>query len=134
MAHHPHPGIGAGIIGKHEAPVLKIARRIALSHHEKWDGSGYPRGLKGEEIPLVARITALCDTFDVLTSERPHKPAWPVDNAVTYIRDQAGKHFDPRLAALFLDILPSIVKLRQEYPEKPAMLFDLRAKVSETLV
>lgn len=129
-----HPGIGAAIIGKHEAPVLKIARRIALSHHEKWDGSGYPRGLAGEDIPLVARITALCDSFDVLTSERPHKPAWPVDHAIQYLRDQAGKHFDPRLTQVFLNQLPAIAKIRQDYPEKPAMLFDLKAKVSETLV
>jgi putative two-component system response regulator len=129
-----HPGIGAAIIGKHEAPVLKIARRIALSHHEKWDGSGYPRGLAGEDIPLVARITALCDSFDVLTSERPHKPAWPVDHAIQYLRDQAGKHFDPRLTQVFLNQLPAIAKVRQDYPEKPAMLFDLKAKVSETLV
>ncbi|MES2884595.1 MAG: HD domain-containing phosphohydrolase [Pseudomonadota bacterium] len=129
-----HPGIGAGIIGKHDAPILKIARRIALTHHEKWDGTGYPRGLKGEEIPLVGRIVALADVFDALTSERPFKPAWPVDNAVTYIREQTGRHFDPRLAGLFLELMPEILKIRVEHPEKPSMLFDVRSRMSETLI
>lgn len=129
-----HPGIGAGIIGKHDAPILKIARRIALTHHEKWDGTGYPRGLKGEEIPLVGRLVALADVFDALTSERPFKPAWPVENAVAYLREQSGKHFDPRLASLFLELMPEVLKIRAEYPEKPSMLFDVRSRMSETLV
>ncbi len=129
-----HPGIGAGIIGKHDAPILKVARRIALTHHEKWDGTGYPRGLKGEEIPLVGRIVALADVFDALTSERPFKPSWPIDNAVAYIREQTGRHFDPRLASLFLELLPEILKIRTEYPEKPSMLFDVRSRMSETLI
>ncbi len=129
-----HPGIGAGIIGKHDAPVLKISRRIALTHHEKWDGSGYPRGLKGEEIPLVGRIVALADVFDALTSERPFKPAWPVENAVAYIREQAGKHFDPRLAELFLELMPEILKIRAENPERPSVQFDARSRMSETLI
>lgn len=129
-----HPGIGAGIIGKHDAPVLKIARRIALTHHEKWDGSGYPRGLKGEEIPIVGRIVALADVFDALTSERPYKPAWPAENAVAYLREQSGKHFDPRLTSLFLDLLPAVAKIRIEYPDRPAVMFDMRARMSETLV
>ena len=129
-----HPGIGAGIIGKHDAPLLKIARRIALTHHEKWDGTGYPRGLKGEEIPLVGRIVALADVFDALTSERPFKPAWPMDNAIAYVREQGGKHFDPRLTSLFLELLPDVMRIRADYPEKPSMLFDVRSRVSETLV
>lgn len=129
-----HPGIGAGIIGKHDAPILKIARRIALTHHEKWDGTGYPRGLKGEEIPMVGRIVALADVFDALTSERPFKPAWPVENAIAYIREQTGRHFDPRLAGLFLELMPEILKIRAEHPEKPSMLFDLRSRMSETLI
>lgn len=126
-----HPGIGAGIIGKHENPVLKTARLIALTHHEKWDGSGYPRGIRGEQIPLAGRIAALCDTFDVLTSARLHKAAWPVDNAVTYLRDQAGRHYDPMLVQIFLNILPEIVKVRQEFPEKPSTLLDVRAQIVE---
>lgn len=129
-----HPGIGAGIIGKHDAPILKIARRIALTHHEKWDGTGYPRGLKGEEIPLVGRIVALADVFDALTSERPFKPAWPIENAIAYIREQTGKHFDPRLASLLLELMPEVLKIRAEYPEKPSMLFDVRSRMSETLI
>ena len=128
-----HPGIGAGIIGKHEAPVLKLARRVALTHHEKWDGSGYPRSLKGEEIPLVGRIVALADVFDALTSERPFKPAWPIENAIAYVREQAGKHFDPRLAGLFLELMPEIMKIRSEYSEKPTIAFDVRSRMSETL-
>lgn len=126
-----HPGIGASIIGKHDDPVLKVARQIALTHHEKWDGSGYPRGLRGEQIPMAGRIAALCDTFDVLTSSRPHKTAWPVDNAVTYLRDQAGRHYDPMLVQIFLNVLPEIVKLRQQFPEKPSTLLDSRAEVTD---
>lgn len=129
-----HPGIGAGIIGKHEAPVLKIARRIALTHHEKWDGSGYPLGLRGDDIPLVGRIVAVADVFDALTSERPFKPAWPIANATNYIRDQSGKHFDPSLASLFLELLPDVMKIRADFPEKPSILVDARPRMSETVI
>mgnify|MGYP003376786434 CR=1 FL=1 len=74
---------------------------IPYCHHEKWDGSGYPRGLKGEEIPLTARIFAITDVWDALTSDRPYRPAWDQETALEYIRGQSGKHFDPHIVELF---------------------------------
>ena len=113
-----HPAIGAGIIGKHEDPMLETARIVALTHHEKWDGTGYPRQLKGEAIPLVGRIVAIADVFDALTSERPYKKAWPVKDAADYIAAQSGLHFDPRLASAFLGILPSVLEVRDRYSDQ----------------
>ncbi|SDS38793.1 HD domain-containing phosphohydrolase [Pseudomonas oryzae] len=81
-------------------PLLKLAAEIARYHHERWDGSGYPQGLKGEEIPLSARIVALCDVYDALRAERPFKPAWSAKEAQLYIREQSGRHFDPELVGL----------------------------------
>jgi putative two-component system response regulator len=106
-----HTLIGAEIIGQHDAPLLQMARTVALTHHEKWDGSGYPHALAGEAIPLEGRLTALADVYDALTSERPYKKAWPQEEAFAFIRDQAGRHFDPRLVALFLELHPEIVAI-----------------------
>jgi two-component system response regulator RpfG len=75
---------------------------IALGHHEKFDGSGYPNGLHGEDIPLVARIVAVADVFDALVSERPYKRAWPVEEAIDHMKNQRGRHFDPRTVDAFL--------------------------------
>jgi len=86
---------------------LRPALDIPYAHHEKWDGSGYPRGLKGEQIPLAARIFALADVYDALTSERPYRPAWTKAKALQYIKEQAGKHFDPALAPIFIQIITS---------------------------
>jgi putative nucleotidyltransferase with HDIG domain len=83
-------------------PFLKSALDIPYCHHEKWDGSGYPQGLIGEQIPLAARIFAIVDVWDALNSDRPYRPAWPKDKAVRYIRSQAGTHFDPRIVDVFL--------------------------------
>ncbi|MDW8327628.1 MAG: GAF domain-containing protein [Anaerolineales bacterium] len=83
---------------------LRPALDIPYCHHEKWDGTGYPRGLKGEEIPLAARIFAVADVWDALTSDRPYRPAWPKEQALAYIREQAGKHFDPQVVEIFLRI------------------------------
>lgn len=112
-----HPAIGAGIIGRHNNELLEMARVIALTHHEKWDGSGYPRGLSGETIPLVGRVVALADCFDALTHVRPYKPAWPIAEAVEYLRQEAGRHFDPDLVPKFLDLLPQIEEVRHQYSE-----------------
>lgn len=112
-----HAEIGAEIIGEHEALVLQMARRVALHHHEKWDGSGYPQGLAGAAIPLEARIVALCDVFDALTSARPYKAAWPVEKATALLQAEAGKHFDPELVTLFLELLPSVLALRERWPD-----------------
>jgi putative two-component system response regulator len=84
---------------------LHPALEIPLTHHEKWDGTGYPRGLKGEEIPIVARLFAVVDVWDALTSDRPYRPAWSQEEALTYIREQSGKHFDPQVVDLFFKVV-----------------------------
>lgn len=84
---------------------LRPALEIPLTHHEKWDGSGYPRGLKGEEIPIVARLFAVVDVWDALTSDRPYRPAWSLEQALAYIREQSGKHFDPQVVDLFFKVV-----------------------------
>lgn len=110
-----HCQMGAEIIGENQSELLNMARTIALSHHEKWDGSGYPNGLAGDDIPQSARIVAIADVFDALTSERPYKAAWPVNKAIEFIHDQAGKHFDPSLIPYFKKVLPSIVECQEKY-------------------
>ena len=115
-----HAEIGAEIIGEDGSDLLNMARDVALYHHEKWDGSGYPRGLKGENIPIAARIVALADVFDALTSERPYKKAWPVKQATDLIREQSGQHFDPQLVQAFFDCLPAILTVRERWQEQPA--------------
>ena len=112
-----HAQIGADILSGDDSELLSMARDIALTHHEKWDGSGYPNGLSGEAIPLVGRITALADVFDALTSERPYKKAWSVEDAVNLIREQSGKHFDPTLVKLFVQALPEILEIKEKYAE-----------------
>ncbi len=111
-----HPLIGAEIIGSDESEILAMARAIALSHHEKWDGSGYPQGLRGEQIPLAARIVAIADVFDALTSRRAYKEAWPVERALGFIGDEAGRHFDPALAQIFRAIAPRLAQVRERWP------------------
>jgi putative two-component system response regulator len=91
-------------------PYLLPAIDIPYCHHEKWDGSGYPRGLKGEQIPLAARLFAVVDVWDALTSDRPYRKAWSREAALNYIREQAGKHFDPQAVQLFLDLISHVGK------------------------
>jgi response regulator RpfG family c-di-GMP phosphodiesterase len=112
-----HAQIGADIIGNHKSPVLKLAREIALSHHEKWDGSGYPRGLTGEDIPLEARIVAICDVFDALTSKRPYKEAWSIEKAISFMKEQSGQHFDPKLIELFIEGIPKVQAIMDEFSD-----------------
>lgn len=112
-----HAAIGAEIIGQHETGLLRLAAEIALFHHEKWDGSGYPQGLAGEQIPLSARIVALADVFDALTSVRPYKKAWTVDAAVALIEQENGRHFDPALVALLPQCLPEMLTIRERWPD-----------------
>lgn len=113
-----HAQIGADIIGEHPSGLLCMAREIALNHHEKWDGSGYPRGISGAEIPVEARIIAIADVFDALTSERPYKKAWPVEEAMQLLREQSGRHFDPELVELFLGQLPAILEIKERWAER----------------
>ena len=117
-----HAQIGANILAEDDSELLCMAREIALTHHEKWDGSGYPNGLVGETIPLVGRVTALADVFDALTSERPYKKAWSTEDAVALITSESGKHFDPVLVTHFLKLLPKINDIRIQYAEPAAQI------------
>ena len=112
-----HPEFGAEIIGDNDSELLKMAKEIALNHHEKWDGSGYPQGLKGENIPLTARIIAIADVFDALTTKRPYKEAWSVERAISFIDEKSGSHFDPELVIAFHKALPEILKIKAQYAE-----------------
>jgi response regulator RpfG family c-di-GMP phosphodiesterase/CHASE3 domain sensor protein len=102
-----HVAIGTSILGASTEPLFHIAAEIARTHHERWDGSGYLEGLKGEEIPLAGRIVAVVDVFDALTHARPYKEAWPVDRALEEIRAGAGSHFDPAVVAALEQIDPA---------------------------
>ena len=113
-----HAQIGAEIIGEHPSGLLQMARSIALTHHEKWDGSGYPNGLKGEEIPIAGRIVAIADVFDALTSVRPYKPAWSLEDTLALIQRESGKHFDPHLVELFLSQMPAILEIKARWAER----------------
>jgi putative two-component system response regulator len=99
-----HTVIGSRILARHRSPLFKMAAQIALTHHERWDGSGYPRGLAGEAIPLEGRIVALADVFDALTHDRPYKQAWSLSRALAEIEQQAGHQFDPALVTAFLSL------------------------------
>lgn len=110
-----HTTIGAKILSGSESPVMKMAEVIALTHHERWDGLGYPRGLKGDDIPLVGQICSVCDVFDALTSVRPYKKAWTVEDALAEIRVMRDKNFNPRIVDRFFDILPDIKSARAKF-------------------
>jgi putative two-component system response regulator len=112
-----HATIGAEIIGEHGDGMLKLAYEIAMTHHEKYDGGGYPNGLLGDAIPLAGRIVAIADVFDALTSIRPYKRAWSEEDAVDYLVQQKGKHFDPALVDLFVGQLPAIRTVRERWAE-----------------
>lgn len=114
-----HPRIGHDILNMSEAPVFRLAAEVALRHHEKWDGSGYPDGLAGEAIPESARIVALADVFDALSMQRPYKEPWPIDKIVDYMRAGSGIHFDPELVHIFCKILPQLLLIQQAWAEKP---------------
>lgn len=112
-----HTTIGAQILAGSGFELLQVAHDIALTHHERWDGSGYPRGLKGDEIPMAGRIVALVDVFDAICSVRPYKPAWPVEQAVELITEGAGHHFDPQLVQIFLAELPALTAIRDRFAD-----------------
>ena len=98
--------------------LLKMASNIAMSHHEKWDGSGYPQGLAGEDIPLEARIAALADVYDALRSERPYKPAFPEDKTLRIIKEEVNGHFDPSILAAFWKVSDAIRYIREEFSDE----------------
>ena len=103
-----HSVIGSTIMTRHHTPLLQLAAHIALTHHERWDGTGYPCGLSGENIPIEGRIVAVADVFDALTHERPYKRPWPVDEALAEIEKQSGSQFDPAVVRVFLDLSPLV--------------------------
>ena len=112
-----HCEIGFKIIGSHPNYLLKSAASIALTHHERWDGTGYPQGLKQNDIPLIGRIVAVADVFDALTCERPYKRAWPVEEAVQEIVRSRGNHFDPGIVDVFQTIIPELTAIRMKFAD-----------------
>jgi putative two-component system response regulator len=113
-----HATIGYELLKGSSSRVLQAGAEIALGHHEKFDGSGYPKGLKGEEIPIFSRIVAVADVFDALTSERPYKKAWEVEAAIDFLNQGSGSHFDPTCVRGFLDAWDEIEKVRERYQDE----------------
>jgi putative two-component system response regulator len=113
-----HSMMGYQILAGSQSEMLQVGAEIALSHHEKYDGSGYPQGLVGEQIPLFARIVAVADVFDALTSERPYKKAWDTDKALALLHEGAGSHFDPKCVAAFVADWPQILEIKARYKEE----------------
>jgi len=110
-----HPNIGARILSGSPSKVLQMSHDIALSHHEKFDGSGYPNGLKGEQISIWGRIVSVADVFDALTSKRPYKEAWPVSRALELINSESGRHFDPIVVQALHRSLPKLLHTKLNY-------------------
>lgn len=112
-----HAERGAEIIGAGGSAMMQMAARIALSHHEKWDGSGYPYGLAEKQIPIEGRIVSVVDVYDALMSRRPYKEPWSFGDTIAHIRKHSGSHFDPDLVSLFLDSLDDVQRIRIELPD-----------------
>jgi putative two-component system response regulator len=113
-----HSVIGSRILENSSSQILQAGRVIALHHHERWDGGGYPAGLSGSDIPLWGRICAVADVFDAVTSERPYKPAFPNEEALQLLRDGKGKHFDPRVVDVFFECLDDILKIQEKFKDQ----------------
>jgi putative two-component system response regulator len=116
-----HPEIGAEILSGSQSAVMQMAASIALTHQERWDGSGYPNNLKGEEIPLAGRIVAICDVFDALTSKRYYKEAFTVERSVEIIEQGSGKDFEPSLVNAFKKALPEMIRIVKELPDNESV-------------
>lgn len=116
-----HPRMGETIIGEDCcSKVMKMAALIAKTHHERWDGKGYPLGLQGQDIPIEGRIVALCDVFDALMSKRPYKQAWAQEKVYALIDSESGQHFDPTLSALFLERFEDFISIQQKLKDRHA--------------
>jgi len=113
-----HTTIGAKIMEGSDAEFIKLAEVIALTHHEKWDGSGYPRGLKGSEIPLAGRIAAVADVFDALTSKRPYKEPFPIEKSFTIIKESRGSHFDREVVDALFAVEDEILSFKEEFQDQ----------------
>jgi len=119
-----HAVIGYEVLNASNSPLLKVAAEIAHTHHEKFDGNGYPRGLSGNDIPLFGRIVAVADVFDALTSERPYKKAWSFEQAIQLLRDGAGKHFDPACVEAFLTDFDEVISIKEKFIDEEVELRD----------
>ncbi len=129
-----HTLIGANLLAGDSSDLMKMACQIALTHHERWDGTGYPQGLAGENIPLAGRIVAIADVLDALISRRPYKEPWPLEKALAFIQGEAGKHFDPALVERFQTLRPQVAAILQqfqdpEHPESLGSLEELKAAI-----
>ena len=113
-----HTVIGGRILSGSSAEFIKLGETIALTHHEKWDGSGYPNSLKGEEIPIAGRITAIADVFDALTSRRPYKEPFSIEKSFSIIREGKGSHFDPQVVNAFFSITDEILEIKERFREE----------------
>ena len=113
-----HTTIGAKILSNSSAKIIMLAEQIALSHHERWDGQGYPNGLSGKDIPLAGRIVAVADVFDALRSKRPYKEIFPVEVALDIMKKERGKHFDPDVLDIFLTNMDNVLKIRDNVKKK----------------
>ncbi len=110
-----HAKLGYDLLKNSNRPMLKTSAIVASQHHEKWDGTGYPNALKGEEIHIYGRISAICDVFDALGSERSYKKAWEMDEILEYFRKERGTHFDPHLVDLFLNNIDEFLKIKENH-------------------
>ncbi len=117
-----HTLIGGRILGNSPSKFLQAGEVVAMTHQEKWDGTGYPNGLAGEKIPLWGRICAVADVFDALTTRRPYKLAFPNDKALTIIREGAGHHFDPKVVEAFFSVIDEVFKIQSEYADKTMLI------------
>src|SRR4030042_1412625 len=118
-----HAVIGGSILSGADSGFIKLAEVIALTHHEKWDGSGYPRGLRETAIPLAGRITAIADVFDALISKRPYKEPFPLEKSFTIIREGRGSHFDPEVVDAFFAVEKEVLSIRETYKDQGPSLF-----------
>jgi len=125
-----HAEMGAKLLRSHSSMLVSMAASIALSHHERWDGTGYPTGLMGESIPIEGRITAIADVFDALTTIRPYKVAWEVENALDYLRDNSGTHFDPTLVRLFEENMDKVLEIKRNYVDEENNLLEFKQHYS----
>ncbi len=113
-----HAKLGYEMLKHSDRPLLKTAAIVSFQHHEKWDGSGYPNGLKEEEIHIFGRITALADVFDALGSDRCYKKAWEDDRIFKLFKEERAKHFDPKLVDIFFEHLEEFLKIRDTFKDK----------------
>lgn len=120
-----HPEIGAGILGQSRIPLFRLAAEVALTHHERWDGAGYPQRLSGDAIPLAGRIVAIVDFFDALTMDRCYRPAFADERALAMLAAESGRAFDPRLVATFIEHAPALLALRDRINRRGASFADL---------